>query len=439
MCTATTIRLTGLALTLLAGVQTHDVMAQGGFPTSRDPLKWPFAQNSIWNMPIGSGASYSPAGLQGTGYVYVDDDVIIMAPTAPLTEVRECYADWNGGADRCRADGGVMLDVPIPTGLLIPQEGGTPNMAAAVLKADGRTIHQSQPFHRCVAGNHATSHYAYPDDDIISGNGIQGAHGGSGMSSLGGTLRMGELVPGGVIRHALKMGLYAGRYLRYNDDGTRGYRWPAVKADGYAEGVYNGSNSQMEMGVLLALKPDFNVSGLRTEPARILAKAYQDYGCYVTDDTYWDATQFMAEWGNFGRVADEFRSRWGYDFNGEENSSDWTRDMGDIMRALNVVTNSSSSAIGGGGTPRVQLAPPFSTTVTRPSTHRADARVCRPASVCIDAGGAALRRQAATGATAEVYDLSGKIVARQNGAGGQRESVSPDRPGSYVVKWTSAQ
>ncbi len=36
-------------------------------PGTRDPLKWPFAATSIWNMPIGSGAVYVPAGPNGVG------------------------------------------------------------------------------------------------------------------------------------------------------------------------------------------------------------------------------------------------------------------------------------------------------------------------------------------------------------------------------------
>jgi hypothetical protein len=27
-------------------------------PSSRDVLKWPFANTSIWNLPIGTGATY---------------------------------------------------------------------------------------------------------------------------------------------------------------------------------------------------------------------------------------------------------------------------------------------------------------------------------------------------------------------------------------------
>jgi hypothetical protein len=29
----------------------------------RDPLGWPFASTSIWNMPIGTSADYLPADL----------------------------------------------------------------------------------------------------------------------------------------------------------------------------------------------------------------------------------------------------------------------------------------------------------------------------------------------------------------------------------------
>ena len=60
------------------------------FPTSRDPLKWPFAKNSAWNMPIGSGAVYAPAGIKanpGTNFL-PDEDIIVMKPKSPMTTMR---------------------------------------------------------------------------------------------------------------------------------------------------------------------------------------------------------------------------------------------------------------------------------------------------------------------------------------------------------------
>ena len=119
---------------------------------------------------------------------------------------------------------------------------------------DGRTIKQTQPFSRCTVGGDATSEYLFTDQDIY-GEGIAGAHGASGMSAIGGTIRLGELIPGGVIRHALKINLYCNINVALNMDGTPGYRWPAVSADGYAAdsvnnptGFYNGKVKSMEIG-----------------------------------------------------------------------------------------------------------------------------------------------------------------------------------------------
>src|SRR5947199_350321 len=86
----------------------------------------------------------------------------------------------------------------------------------------------------------------YVPGDLL-GTGNSGAHGGSMLSSLGGTIRLGELVPGGAIRHALKVNLY-GNDDYYYDGSTHGYRWPATTADGYASGAYHGSVPALRMG-----------------------------------------------------------------------------------------------------------------------------------------------------------------------------------------------
>jgi hypothetical protein len=338
------------------GCETKIKSMDASFPTERNPYKWPFAQDSIWNMPLHRDAQYESAGIQGAGSFYLDDDVIILAPDAPLTDVYANYQDWSNMAagSRCAAEGPLLTRLPIPPEFIVPHEQGTPNMAAAVLLPDGVTIHQSQPFHRCQAGGYSVSHYIYPEDNILTGDGIRGAHGGSGMSSLGGTIRLGELVPGGVIRHALKIGIYAHQYLSYTGP-TPGYRWPAVQADGYAgdctgdpQGCYQGSNPNMAMGVLLALKPDFDLDSLKTEPGRILGRAFQDYGGYVTDDTHWPATILMTEWSPEGRVADEFLRVWDYSVSSGAGAIAWMEDLNTIYRNLHIIANNGPETIGGG-------------------------------------------------------------------------------------------
>ncbi len=350
-------------------------LAQAAFPTSRDPQQWPFAWNSIWNMPIGSGAQYVSAGIGRATQMGMttDEDVLILRPTAPLKSVALNDAGWDPSRTRCGSilAGQVVFSqqVPVPNDFRTDPGylGNTPNMSGAILMPDGVTIKQTQPLHVCGYGGTVTSQYAFPDDNIKTGDGIRGAHGGSGMSSMGGTLRLGELVPGGVIRHALKLNI-DGRYIAYNNDGTPGYRWPAVAADSCASSCYTGSVPALEMGALLALRPDFNVSGLRTDAAKILAQAFLDYGGYLVDNTGWDVYAIEAEWGPNGRVIDEFRNRWGFDFetgtlatctNTSANDCKWAKDIADIFTNLAVVNNNSASSIGGGGALRQPCAPAF--------------------------------------------------------------------------------
>ena len=258
-----------------------------------------------------------------------------------------------------RIDGLQFASLPIPASFSTDRYiGDTPNHAAALLMADGRTIYQTQPFYRASNSSHATSGIVFPHGNIF-GDGIAGAHGGSGLSALGGTIRLNELVPDGVIRHALKIVLDQ-RFLAFRHDDTPGYRWPALKADGHASSwTYQGSVPALEMGALLALKPTFSLNQLATEPGRIIAQALIDYGAYLCDVGAWDAFYLATEWSPEGRVKDEFESQWGYPMHQPDRSHPWSQDIARIVRSLHVVDSNSPIRPGGGGKPRVPLAPPF--------------------------------------------------------------------------------
>jgi hypothetical protein len=194
------------------------------------------------------------------------------------------------------------------------------------------------------------------NDLDIKGQGVEGGHGGSSMSSIGGTIRKGELLNDGPIRHALKITLYAKDYIAYNDDGTRGYRWPALRADGYANSsTYAGKTPALEMGALLALKPNLTAEGLglKTPIAKKMFKALQDYGAYLVDDSYCSCHNITAEQG----VEAELKAKYGYGMRGS--SGDFYDDVNRIWSAMSVVNNNGPDRKGGGGTPRVALAPAF--------------------------------------------------------------------------------
>lgn len=327
----------------------------------RDPLLHPFASTSPWNYPIGDGAVYVDAELKRSPVfgVFVEEEVLILRPDAPLTAVFESHADWKKGADRSKIDGPEITQLPVPTDFVTTNYvASTPNHAAAVLMADGRTLHNSQPFHRGKAGGPATSHYVFPETDMY-GDGMGGAHGGSGLSALGGTIRLGELVPGGEINHTLKIVMHS-KWFAYQKDGTPGYRWPATKADGHASRwTYKGDLAALEMGALFALKPDFDIESLQTEPGKILARAFRDYGAYLCDTAGWDAYYLSTEWSPEGRVIDEFEAAWGYSYVMKDLTHPWSQDFARIIEALHVIDNNGPTSIGGGGVPRKPLSPPL--------------------------------------------------------------------------------
>jgi hypothetical protein len=339
-------------------------------PGTRDAKKWPFSQNSIWNMPIGDSAKYLHANLQQAleQGMTIDEDIIIMKEDAPVTGIYRNNAGWDRNKDRCIVEGELLFSAPIPGDFIVSKEtwdGLTPNSGLAVLMPDGRTIKQTQPFARCTAGEPATSRYLFEDQDLY-GQGMYGAHGASKLSAVGGALRIGELRPGsGPVQHALKVNVYAAKNLFYDQE-TKGYRWPAKSADSYASGNYGSRREipavkECRMGALLALPASWNldIMGFETEPARILAETFQKYGAYVVDDTAWDVYAIITEWGPDGRFNNQFMEDWGFSMKQPGKDHAWSRDMDRIFLNLHIVDNNSPSSKGGGGKPLVPLAPPF--------------------------------------------------------------------------------
>lgn len=319
-------------------------------------------------MPIGSSAVYVKANLPTdpnndpwAPMPMIDEEHIVLRPTAPLMNIYYSSAGWSG-ADRCGATGGLLTQVPAPLDYVMPNNNN--NDGAAFLMADGRTIIQTQPFARCSAGGSATSLVTFSSVDLY-GDGILGAHGGSGMSAIGGSLRVGDLKPGQKgPAHALKVIVYARESLYPCKSFSECYRWPASTADGYAVGFYGSQqspmNAAMKMGSLLAIPASTDISalGFETEPGRQLAWTLQNYGAYIVDDGYGAQFGFATENGPDGSFAGQFQNDYGFSFPQRVNgNTPWVRDMQRLMRVLAVVDNNGPNSIGGGGTPRQPLAP----------------------------------------------------------------------------------
>jgi hypothetical protein len=360
--------------------------------------------------------THNPSNPLATGDQFVarngykiEHELICLQPTAPLADVW-----WNAGSFDVEADRTVIMNdpnngnqprlldrIPIPASWTFVE-----NSRAGEVKINGCFVGLRPPsaagvaarelvglfaFTRPTAGGFATSRFVsssttgtWPQSwrltgSDIFGQGRFGEHGGTHLSVLGGALRLGELRPGsGRIRHALKI-IVPQRVQWHAPDGVDNWVWPAFNGD--ANGGNRGSDPHVVQGALYALPPsvDLATMGLETEPARQIAWTLQNYGAYQVDCTPAQTCAFGVEIGPAGDFRTQFLADWGFpmrreaytdanilqlrrDFTGWDdgrNTGPWIRDLDRVFSNLHVVINNGPNSIGGGGTPRQPLAPPF--------------------------------------------------------------------------------
>jgi hypothetical protein len=345
--------------------------------TTRSKYLWPFSASSPWNTPIKSGASLSAAGISfiesGTnsgGFptrLRAESERIFMDTAAPIHTIKfNCYG-WGGQSGcsetgRCNASTGATFsgtpyfgdfNVPVSSTFIVGNDGG--NDSAAWIDATGNTVMQAQPYAHCTTGGDYTALVRFSDNSI-TGIGASGAHGGSNLSALGGTIRYGEITNAlnhglTYLSHALKVNIDAHRFYYYSH--TPGWVEPAKIRDGYASaGTYGGTNPNLVPGALLTLNSSFNVAGLLTAVGRILAETIKRFGMYCVDDTTWNAVAISVEDGPAGSATTEL-SGLGYTLNYDPASlaggNAFYQDMRTIFAALYIVTNNNNSNLGGGG------------------------------------------------------------------------------------------
>jgi len=333
----------------------------------RDGRKWPFLSTSIWNTAIGSNAQYHDPGIFHSPFplpnnFFSDDDYfIVTSENDPLTPwYNQGWWGNPGGEAHCNITGHFVRNISFPANLTVQEYGN--NNAAALLQPDNHSIINTQPLYRCHPGSPVLSILnsdKIGKDDILYSNGTWGAHGGSGLSSIGGTIRLGELLPSSPpIRHALKLQLDASVYYY----GQRpGYVWPALNCDGYAFNPvdphhYGGNDIYLSPGSLLAIPSNLTVN-VTTVPGQKLLFTLKNYGGYLCDDTYGNRGTFNTEHG----VTDEFHQAYGYQFNASPQglSSEWYHDLLNLFQSLHIVINNKNDSIGGGGSPLQPPAPPL--------------------------------------------------------------------------------
>jgi hypothetical protein len=313
--------------------------------TSRSPYNWPFAWDSIWNIPIASTATYGAANIKSSG-TYQDatsSDYDSINPSFPVVTLQNA-----------RLSSGSIGAVSVYGDPSMVANGGW-NTCAAFLGTDKMTVYQGQTTEVTAGGSPkfgGNADVAWPAESI-EGEGVSGCHGGSSLSGLGGTLTLTDLTQSGPITHALKVALDG--YVNYSNQ-NGGYRWPATTSDtGYnipSNGnYYGGSNPNVVEGSLLALPISIKPASFSNPLVAKLAQAMQDYGVYTVDTTAsstYDFSTLITNYNSASKFDSDLCTTNTPCGHPSTNTSIFSSQLDTLLQDLEVVTNNTATTPGGG-------------------------------------------------------------------------------------------
>jgi hypothetical protein len=251
-----------------------------------DPVSNPFNKSSALHRPIGSGAQYAgdthatTLNLKNASFNNINSNngwgvnVYRSTSSDPYLRVTQ-----NGS-----------YNVGLPTSLRVPNNAQNQSTTDATVVIHDTSTNITHEFYywRWNGGSPTASiHRQW----AIRGAGHTGPGGSgvgtsaSGVAGMFGLLRGHEVnVAGYKIQHALQMALDAqgkcGMMMKNQ------VVWPATYTDGFCKSNSSMCRGQIPYGALLAVPPGVNIDSLGlSEPGKRLAKALQDYGVYVVDNS----------------------------------------------------------------------------------------------------------------------------------------------------------
>ncbi|TNC10233.1 hypothetical protein FF100_23400 [Methylobacterium terricola] len=342
------------ALALVLALHGAAAAQQGAAPAGpagpfRDPAAQPFASTSIWNTPLGRGAEFQPATAAETAllrnqnaggpagaFAWIGGHAFGLYRQRPDDPVRSWTyrgrpptVPWPHGG----APGGGRFAMRTPPGIAFLGGG---DGHAVIVDEDGRYAYEMWRGAADPARQAYAAHYVIRTD--LRGSGIAARTGISegvrafGGSLIGGLVRRAEL-ESGAIRHAIAMAAST------SQASPTAIVWPASTTDNDGRNAHTGV---IPMGALFAIPPqvDLDRLGLSTPEGRALARAFQEFGGYITDTAHRTLVIAYLEEGCTEAQINHLQS-----------------DKDRILTVLTMVTNNAAANPGGPG-PRVAAPPP---------------------------------------------------------------------------------
>lgn len=310
--------------------------------TCRNAWKWPCSAESVWNMPIGSGAQYSSetdprvvslrkhggGSLNTTSWgvaVYktntTDPDVTLLPSSSYSSYV------WNGKNIVIKGQAGMQL--PAATGKAYDLDDGFINIVQPDDQTDYETSFAEKP---SATATTIKTGPVYKWDIRASCRAENGFNGGyMAGPTIAGLIRTWEMEGTNEVRHSLIIALCA-------DQLKRGYIWPATFEDNLSI-PYSGA---VPIGTTLAIPPSVNIESLGlNQYGKKIGYALQRYGGIVSLQGC--GPVMVGEPGlEANGIASSIRSN-----------------LGILYSQMVVLTNASQATPKGGGTSSSSAPPPF--------------------------------------------------------------------------------
>ncbi|WP_155893404.1 hypothetical protein [Cystobacter fuscus] len=336
-----------------APVQTDgDGTASEAPAVTRDATLQPFRSNSVWNLPIGTGATYADAADPATR------DFIATSINGMTINT---WANWDVYSHPITFASSSDPWAKV-TDYNDSSRSGSYYIPATAVIANGtdKHMHVIQPTRTTieeawnVTRQSTTAYRAGRHHEIdLHGSGIGPANGvrAYGGSAIGGLIRGWETDSThpkytGKIQHALAVAVdrvqlyYSGGASGYDANGygtAKGYVWPATEQDWGSETTYKG---HVPMGAYFAIPPSVDINALGLSPqGKMVAQALQDFGAYVTDATGATVAFYVEPTAPSAFV------------------SALRKDLPLLRSKMRRVTNNSASTPNGPGTRRVPMLP----------------------------------------------------------------------------------
>ncbi|MBS0640052.1 MAG: hypothetical protein JSS43_09285 [Proteobacteria bacterium] len=312
-------------------------------PGTRDPSQIPFASDSVFNLPIGSGAKWTYNAQLAGAKIFINtagnynENIWTGTASDPLVTITNTAT--AGGTPG-------TFKVHIPVGA-VPAGGSDQTFTV-----DDTTTHTWYSFggFNWTGSNTATARQGSGESDYGSGIQVDNSNWDQGV----GTLRQSDL-DAGAIHHMLRIELPTSMLLSYSSSAYQlaPNAWPQTQEDGFGPQNYTGT---VPYGVTLG------IASTAVEPAAVAANAGADM--------LWHALRnhgaMIRDSGGSGNTV-IFQTDQNVNFN-DPLIQGMIQYGSQIMSQVQILANQGPNSVNGGGTPIVPLIPNPSDLPTGTST-----------------------------------------------------------------------